>query len=289
MNVFIFGATGMLGSALFQYLPVFDSSIRTFGGYREGAVLPKCPDGSQLVQIDNVFDEASISQAFRIHKIDVVINAIGVIKQLKGKNSDVEFIRLNSLLPHFLADLTEAAGARLINISTDCVFTGGEGMYTEDSIPDAADVYGRSKLLGEVLGRAHVVNLRTSIIGHESGRAASLIDWFLSQTGKVNGYSHAVFSGFPTVELARLISEYVFPRPDLQGLWHVSVEPINKYDLLTLVADIYGHDVVITPVDKPVINRSLLSGRFRKETGFNPLPWRSLVESMHKNKIEWSK
>lgn len=289
MNIFIFGATGMLGSALFQYLRVFDGSIRTFGGYRKGSVLPKCPEGCSLVRVDDVFDEEAISKIFQDNDIDVVINAIGVIKQLKGQNSDVEFIRLNSLLPHLLADLAAKANARLINISTDCVFTGEKGMYTEDTIPDASDVYGRSKLLGEVLGRSHVINLRTSIIGHESGRAASLIDWFLGQSGQVNGYINAIFSGFPTVELARLISDKILPRPDLSGLWHASVEPINKFDLLSLVAEIYGHDIEIIPTDHPVIDRSLVSDRLRKEVGFAPLPWRKLVESMRENKIEWSK
>jgi dTDP-4-dehydrorhamnose reductase len=183
------------------------------------------------------------------------------------------------MLPHRLARLAALVDARLIHVSTDCVFTGKKGDYRESDVPDAQDLYGRSKLLGEV-DYPNAITLRTSIIGTELRDAHGLVGWFLAQRGSVKGYSKAVFSGLPTVALAHVIRDYVLPNPALRGVWHVSAAPIAKYDLLKLVAAEYGMDIDIVPDDTLVIDRSLDSSRFRLETGWKPLSWPTLIASM---------
>jgi dTDP-4-dehydrorhamnose reductase len=164
-------------------------------------------------------------------------------------------------------------------MGTDCVFSGAKGMYTEADASDAIDLYGRSKYLGEV-DYSHAITLRTSIIGHELDAARSLVGWFLSKEGSVRGYKRAIFSGLPTVEIARVIRDYVIPYPELQGVYHVSAEPINKFDLLTLVAQVYGKTITIISDEHLVINRSLDSTRFRQATGFAPKSWLEQIISM---------
>jgi dTDP-4-dehydrorhamnose reductase len=210
---------------------------------------------------------------------DVVVNCIGIIKQHAYAEDSLAVVPVNSNFPHRLAQLCRLSGARLIHISTDCVFSGAKGNYLEIDQPDATDLYGRSKLLGEV-DAPMAITLRTSIIGHEFNTTHSLVDWFLSQTGRTNGYTKAIFSGMPTVELARVIRDYVLPNPQLSGVYHVSAHPISKFDLLTLVAKTYGKDIEITPVDKPVIDRSLNSDRFRTKVDYRPPDWPTLIHQM---------
>jgi dTDP-4-dehydrorhamnose reductase len=160
------------------------------------------------------------------------------------------------------------------------VFSGKQGNYTEDDPPDATDLYGQTKFLGEVKG-PNCVTLRTSIIGHELSGRYGLIDWFLAQKDKVRGYTQAIYTGFPTIEMARIISDYVIPNGELSGLYHVSSAPISKHDLLSLVAKRYNKKITIEPYDDFICDRSLDSGRFRNATGYAPPPWEKLVEAMH--------
>jgi dTDP-4-dehydrorhamnose reductase len=187
------------------------------------------------------------------------------------------------MLPHRLAALCKASAARLIHISTDCVFSGREGMYSEEHVADAQDLYGRSKLLGEV-NAAQAITLRTSLIGPELNSAHGLLGWFLSQQSRVTsvrGFSRAIFSGLTTVELARVIRDFILPNADLHGIYHVSSEPISKYALLALIARAYRVDVRIDPDESVVIDRSLDSSRFRQVTGYQAPPWTELVRAMH--------
>ena len=188
-------------------------------------------------------------------------------------------IPINALLPHRLAEICGLFGARLIHISTDCVFSGKKGLYTETDFADADDLYGRSKYLGEI-DYPHAVTLRTSIIGHELNGSRSLVSWFLAQHGQVCGFRRAVFSGLPTVELGRVILEQVLPNSELHGLYHVSAEPINKFELLKLLARHYRKNIEIIPKDDLVINRSLNSKKFRQATKFHPKSWDMMVQSM---------
>jgi dTDP-4-dehydrorhamnose reductase len=280
-RVLVFGATGMLGSSLFRALSA-DRSLETFGTIRaaDGAryFAPELRDA--LIPNVHLEGETGLLSAFSIAQPDVVLNCVGIIKQLPNANDHLESLAINASLPHRLAKYCSMVGARLVHFSTDCVFSGKVGQYKEDDFPDAYDLYGRTKLLGEV-DYANAVTLRTSIIGHEFTSANSLVDWFLSQSGEIKGFRKAIFSGLPTIEVARIVREYVIPTPKLRGLYHLSVDPISKYDLLRLVAKFYKIDTVIIPDDQLIIDRSLNSDRFKMATGFKPKPWPELIKAMH--------
>jgi len=205
---------------------------------------------------------------------------VGLVKQLAEADDPLTAIPINSLLPHRLARLSQVCSARFIHISTDCVFSGSKGMYVESDVPDALDLYGRSKLLGEV-DYPNSVTLRTSIIGHELAGARSLVGWFLAQTGTIKGFNRAFFSGLPTVELARVIRDFVIPNSNIRGLYHVAAGRINKYDLLKLIASVYEKSIDIAPDDKLVIDRSLNGERFREATGYVAPEWQALIKTMH--------
>lgn len=280
-TVLVLGAAGMLGNAvlrLFAQSPgyVVRGSVRSAASAR---LLPAALRDHLVVGVD-VENVDSLARVFADTRPDVVVNCIGLVKQLAEADDPLQAIPINALLPHRLARLCSVAGARLVHVSTDCVFDGRRGLYREDDPADAQDLYGRSKHLGEV-DYPNAVTLRTSIIGHELSGAHGLVGWFLSQTGPVRGFTRAVFSGLPTVELARVIRDHVLPRPQMHGLYHVSAAPIAKYELLRLVAATYGRDNDIAPDDKLVIDRSLDSTRFRALTGYVPADWPALVRSMH--------
>ena len=287
-NILILGVSGMLGSALFSKLPNVSDAYTLFGTYRGYAKTPKLSDRMNLVKLDDVFNRDALLQILKVNKIDLVINAIGLIKQIGAELTKSDFVRINSWLPHYLMELCDEVGARFLEISTDCVFTGQKGDYSEDDNPDARDIYGLSKLLGEVSDNPNAVTIRTSIIGHESGRAASLVDWFLSQSGEVKGFSKAVFSGFPTAFLGEIIGKHILPNPDLRGLYHVSANPIDKFSLLDLVARAYQHNVKLIPNDELVIDRSLNSSRFRAATGFVSPEWPELIDTMKSSRLVWT-
>lgn len=281
MKLLVLGATGMLGNAVLR-LFAGRADVDAVGSARSGALLRHLPPevAARVVTGVDVENLDALIRLFGEVRPDVVINCIGLIKQLADADDALAAIPLNALLPHRLARLAAACGARLVHVSTDCVFKGDRGMYREADAPDATDLYGRSKLLGEV-DYPNAVTLRTSIIGHELASANALIGWFLAQEGTVRGYRRAVFSGFPTVELARIIADEVLPRPELRGLWHVSAEPIDKLTLLQLVRDAYGKSIEIVPDDAVAIDRSLDSSRFRALTGYRPPAWAELVKTMH--------
>ncbi|MFM4728058.1 dTDP-4-dehydrorhamnose reductase family protein [Aeromonas caviae] len=281
MNVLILGATGMLGYSLFSNLAGY-STLNVTGTVRSltGKAAFFVQHQKQLLQGIDVTDIASLEQAIVTTKPAVVINCIGLIKQHDIAKQHVAAIEINALLPHQLAALCDQCGARLIHFSTDCVFDGKQGMYQEADLPTATDLYGKSKCLGEVNYGRHLT-LRTSIIGHELNSAVSLVDWFLSQSGTVNGFSKAVFSGMPTCYIAKLLAENILNKPEICGLYHLSAEPINKHSLISLVADIYGKKIEINESTQLVIDRSLDSSRLRQAIAFTPPSWRELIEFMH--------
>lgn len=228
-------------------------------------------------------DAASVDDlAAAVRKVrpDAVINCIGVIKQLEAARDPLTSLTINSLLPHRLAALCKPVGARLVHISTDCVFSGRRGAYSEEDIPDAEDLYGRTKYLGEVQ-EPHCITLRTSIIGRELETRSGLIEWFLSQEGHtITGYRRAIYSGLTTPVLARVIDDVLLRHPDMSGLWHVSSDPINKYDLLCLARTAFGWDGEIVPDDEFVCDRSLVSTRFRLSTAFVPPSWPAMLSEL---------
>ncbi|AWY43538.1 NAD-dependent epimerase/dehydratase family protein [Pseudomonas putida] len=281
MKVLVLGVSGMLGNAVYRVLSA-NPDLRVFGTARsEGARKFFSPALTENIVLGvDVESQDSLIKAFGTVRPDVVINCVGLVKQLSDANDPLMAVPINTLLPHRLAALCKASGARLVHVSTDCVFSGKKGGYLESDFPDAYDLYGRSKLLGEV-DYPHAITLRTSIIGRELSGARSLVGWFLAQQGKVDGFTRAVFSGLPTMELARVINEYVLPRPHLHGLYHVAAKPINKYDLLKLVANTYGKDTEIVPSDRLTIDRSLNADRFKEATGYVAPEWPVLIKNMH--------
>lgn len=281
MKLLVLGAGGMLGSALVRYFSS-DEAVDVYGtvrSYGASGYFDALPSVALLQGVD-VENHDVLLEVFERVRPDVVVNAIGLVKQLAAGGDPLRALPINTLFPHRLARLCSLVGARLIHISTDCVFSGCKGMYTESDTPDASDLYGRSKLLGEV-DYPHAVTLRTSMIGHELSGARSLVGWFLSQEGRVKGYRRAIFSGLPTVEIARVIRNYVLPHPELHGVYHLSADPISKYDLLNRIAQVYGKQIEIVPDDSLVIDRSLDSSHFRAATGYVPKSWDEMIAAMH--------
>lgn len=270
----------MLGYSIFSNLSE-SSDFDVYGTVRSVNGLEKFfPSINKLITNVDIKDFETLERALMKAKPDVVINCIGLIKQHDVSKQHVEAIEINALLPHKIALLCDTSDARLIHFSTDCVFDGKNGHYVESDLPTATDLYGKSKFLGEVDYGKHVT-LRTSIIGHELKSAVSLIDWFLSQEGFVKGYSKAIFSGLPTAYVAKVLKDYVLPNQSLSGLYQLSVEPIDKYSLISKVADVYNKQIEIEKFEDFVIDRSLDSTKFRNETGFAPPTWDELVKFMY--------
>lgn len=284
MRVLVLGASGMLGNAVVRVLsekPEWQvhGTVRAESSKRffPASIAEKLLAGVDVEQQD------SLTQAFIRTRPDVAINCIGLVKQLAEADDPLQAIPVNTLLPHRLSRLCDLSGARLIHMSTDCVFSGDKGGYGESDVSDAKDLYGRSKYLGEV-DYPNAITLRTSIIGHELQSAHGLVDWFLSQQNACKGYTRAVFSGVPTVVLARIIRDVVIPRPELHGVYHVAAKPISKYELLKLVAEVYGKQIEIVPDDRLAIDRSLDAARFRAATGYVAPEWEEMIKLMYSYK-----
>ncbi|MDC1433206.1 SDR family oxidoreductase [Burkholderiales bacterium] len=281
MKILVLGASGMLGSSVIRVLSM-TSSWQVYGTVRSecskkffsSEIAVRLLPGLDVDQYD------TLMQTFIRIRPDVVINCVGLIKQSADADDPLLAIPINSLLPHRLSRLCELTNARLVHISTDCVFAGDKGGYRESDPADAQDLYGRSKFLGEV-ACPHAVTLRTSIIGHQLTSAHGLLEWFLLQQGQCKGFTRTIFSGLPTVVLAKIIRDVLIPRTDLHGVYHVAAEPISKYDLLKLIANVYGKPIEIVPDNNHVNDRSLNADRFRDATGYITPGWPELVRSMH--------
>ena len=283
-KVLILGTTGMLGHTLFFELGQKDDldvygTARSMGGVERAfpkQIFEKIRLGVDAQNFDTIIRAMASVQP------DIVINCIGLIKQAPLAKDPFFSITINAQLPHRISLVCKTAGARMIHFSTDCAFDGKKGGYSEQDPSDAKDLYGRTKYLGEV-EYPHCVTLRTSIIGHELKGKRGLLEWFLSQDSQVRGFRKAIYTGFPTIEMAGIIYEYVILNPQLTGLYHVSSEPISKYDLLKLIAEEYGKQIEIEPYDDFYCDRSLDSTIFRKKTGYVPPSWSALVGKMHRH------
>lgn len=285
-KILILGVTGMLGHTLFKKL-IASGAYEVYGTARSVNGLDQFFATDELRNIRPFVDADNFNtviKALATVQPDIVINCIGLIKQLPIGNDPLTAITINAQLPHRISLICKAANARLIHISTDCVFDGHAGMYSESDMPSPTDLYSRTKLLGEPVYR-HCVTLRTSIIGHELKDKLGLVEWFLAQKDPVRGYARAIYSGFPTLELAKIIEEYVLPDNELSGLYHVSSEPISKYDLLHIIKKYYNLATVIDPCHDLSCDRSMKSERFRKCTGYSPPDWYTLVSAMHQDYI----
>jgi len=283
MRVLILGAGGMLGHKLWQsFQGQFETWITARSGFREYESYGIFDRERFLPGVETT-DFDSIVRAVGKLKPDALINCIGVIKQLATAKDPIISLSVNSIFPHRLADLCQVGGIRLVHISTDCVFSGRKGMYSEGDTSDASDLYGRSKSLGEV-DRPGCLTIRSSIIGRELKTANGLIDWFLTQRGNtVPGFQRAIYTGFTTQMMARIIADVLERHPDLHGVWQVSSDPISKYDLLGLVNKTYGLGIKIQPNTDFKCDRSLDSTRFRTATGFRPPTWPEMIHEMYQD------
>ena len=277
-RILIFGVTGMLGHTLFKKL-YNDTAFDVYGTTRNTSGMENYFSTDELSHIRDSVDTDNFDTVIRAMasvQPDIIINCIGIIKQLPIAKDPLTAITVNAQLPHRMSLIARSANARMIHISTDCVFNGSKGNYTESDPSDAIDLYGRTKFLGEV-EYPHCITLRTSIIGHELKTELSLIDWFLSQTGTIEGFTKAIYSGFPTVELVKIIINHVIPNEELTGLYHVSSQPISKYDLLQIMKKSYQKNIEIEPNDSFLMARSLNSEKFQRATGYKSPTWEKMM------------
>lgn len=281
--ILVLGGGGMLGHKMFQILASrFDEVACTILGAKTDEPYRRIP----MFQTDQVFDRVDAAQfqaleaLLRSLKPAVVVNCIGIVKQRPEARAYIPSITINSLLPHLLTDICAAWGGKVIHFSTDCVFSGKTGSYTEESVADAEDLYGRSKFLGEVT-YGNALTLRTSMIGRELKHFQSLLEWFLAQRGKtVRGFRRAIYSGVTTIHLSKLVADILRNHTSLSGLYQVASEPISKYELLKLVRDAYGLDVEIVPDDEVVCDRSMRADKLRAAIGYVCPPWPELVAEL---------
>ncbi|MEO6221810.1 MAG: SDR family oxidoreductase [Vicinamibacterales bacterium] len=271
----VLGGNGMLGHKLVQ---VASKDLEVYGTVRDrhaglAAVLGVAADHLLLhpdvtVGIDDLLDRV---------RPTVIVNCTGALKPASGSLEPCEAISVNALVPHRIAAAARVRGMRYIHLSTDCVFEGRRGQYAEDDAPDATDLYGRSKALGEVEDEV-TLTIRTSMVGRQLRGSRGLLEWFLSRRGEiVQGYRAMRFSGLSTLTLSRTIVNVIEKHPTLAGRIHMGGDAISKYDLLHIMNDTFKAGITIVPVDGPQIDRSLNSHRFTAIAG--PAPsWQQMLE-----------
>lgn len=283
MIILILGATGLLGNAMFRMLSK-DGNHQVFGTIRDVEMrrffMPELRD--RLVVVDNLEDQKHLTALFDLIQPNVVVNCIALAKT--APQDPVSVLSMFSLLPRRLAELCRARHARLVQISTDCVFCGTRGGYTEEDSPRPNDLYGIAKLLGEI-NEPGSITLRTSIIGHELIPKNGLLEWFLSQQDECKGYPRAIYSGFPSVVLAKIIRDEILPRPELHGIYHLATSPISKFELLKLIAQRYKRTTRIVPDEGVVVDRSLSADKFTRMIGYVPPAWPVLIDEMYSEKF----
>jgi len=284
MRILILGGDGMLGHRLFRHLngrhDVRVTLHRNLEAYREFGLFTEA-NAYAGIDMGSLERMTGIVSDFRP---EAMINCVGVVKQREEAKSAIPNLEINALLPHRLAQLAQTTGGRLIQMSTDCVFSGRRGNYRETDPSDAEDLYGRAKFLGEV-SDSPCLTLRTSIIGRELTRKTGLLEWFLAQRGKtVKGFRNAIFSGFTTTEMSRIIELMLVTHPRASGLYHVSADAISKYELLRKINDALELGITVVPEDEPHCDRSLDSTRFRNEFGYHPPAWDAMVSELAKEK-----
>ena len=285
MRILILGGDGMIGHQVFEYLlPRHDVRATLHRTENDRKDKGKFNGSNTYFGVDvNVDDRWT--EIFTDFKPDVVINAVGIVKQSQLAKKSLICIKTNALLPHRLVDICKLFNARLIHLSTDCVFSGRKGNYTESDIADAEDLYGRTKILGEIIDDPNCITLRTSTIGLELGPISDkhgLVEWFLSQKRKISGYHRAIYTGLTTIEFSRVIELVITKHKQLSGLWHVaSADPINKYDLLSSLSDkLDRRDVDILINDGFICDRSLSAKAFEKETGYCSPGWDVMLDEL---------
>lgn len=283
MKILILGISGMLGHKAFELLNL-NSKYKVFGTLRNANDIKKYfSDSKNSRNIFSNVDALNPESVFNLIdklKPEIILNCIGVIKQLKEAKDPILSIEINSLFPHKLANYIANSKTRLIHISTDCVFSGLKGNYKEFDNSDAKDLYGRSKYLGELINYDNCITLRTSIIGPELKGKVSLLEWFLNQKSPIKGFTNAIYSGLTTLELINIIESYIIKKPSKNGLYHLSSNPISKYELLKIIAKTYNVKTEIEPDEEFKNNKSLNSDLFKKDFGYIVKPWGQMISEM---------
>jgi dTDP-4-dehydrorhamnose reductase len=283
-SILVLGGEGMLGHKMFQVLSAAypQTKCTIFGSLDDPfyKAIPLYGAGNTIESVD-AMDFSNLRDLLELEKPGFIINCIGIVKQRQEAKAPIPSISLNSLLPHLLAEWAAGWGGRLIHFSTDCVFSGKKGGYSEDDPSDAEDLYGRSKSLGEVGEAANALTLRTSIIGRELSHFQALLEWLLAQKGRqIKGFKKVVYSGVTTNFMADLVARIIGEYPRLSGLFQVAAPPISKYDLLVRLREAYGLEVDIVPDDTEMSDRSMTGDRFRKATGYEEPSWDDLVKQL---------
>lgn len=279
MRILILGGDGMLGHQLLAYLkPRHDVKVTLRQDLATYCQYGLFDSGNSFAGID-IRSLERLVEVVADFRPEAVINAVGIVKQRSDAKESIPSLEINALLPHRLAVLCKGVGARLIHLSTDCVFSGKKGKYLESDPSDAEDLYGKTKYLGEV-HEANSLTLRTSIIGRELSRHTSLLDWFLSRSGSVKGFTNAIYTGFTTMEMSRIIEKMLMEYPDASGVYQVSSDQINKYELLLLIREKLGLDIEVIPDDVFCCDRSLDSSRFRSDFNYTPPSWPAMIEEL---------
>ena len=281
MKILVLGANGLIGNTIFRVLSETTDHV-VHGTIRRDSALSSVADTFRKNIISNVemLDDYAVADVLNAYRPHVVINCAGLTKHRPNAACPLTALPINSLFPHKLVKLCALMDTKLIHISTDCVFSGDKGDYSEGDHPDALELYGISKAIGEV-DYPNALTIRTSTIGHERDSTAGLLEWFLSQGASCSGYRKAIFSGLPTVTLARVIRDYVLTNNTMTGVYHLAGSPIDKLSLLKLIAKIYAKDIDVIPDHNFVIDRSLNAKKFSKETGYVASSWDVLLREMY--------
>lgn len=280
MRILILGGNGMLGHAAWQsFRKDFDVYVTIRGTFAEVERF-KVFDKEKTICGVYAEDFPAFDKIADTVNPDIVLNCIGIIKQIKEADDPIKSIEINSLFPHKLAVMCNMHNCRLIHLSTDCVFSGNKGHYTEDDTPDPLDLYGRTKLLGEI-SEGNALTLRTSMIGSELNTKHGLLEWFLSQNEKsVKGYTNVIFSGFTTMTLCTILKSIIVNHADFKGIYHISSKPISKYKLLSLIKEKMNLKIEIIPDEELKCDRSLDSSKFQREAAYCPPSWEDMVTTM---------
>ena len=286
MRLFILGSNGLLGNTIAKYFLNKPNYI-TFAGVRNNAKISLFSRTylENFVIIKDVLDTLELEKKIKVLKPNVLINCTGINNKKTYNNLAEKYIKINSLFPHKLSEICFLNDVRLIQFSTDCVFSGQKGFYNESDNPDPIDLYGRSKLLGEVKNK-NTITIRKSAIGHELCSRFGLLEWFLNQEKKVKGYKNVIFSGLTVLELAKIIDTHIIPRNELNGIFHIAGEPISKLDLLKIIAYEYKKTINIIPDAYKTIDRSLNGSYFNKLTGYKSKKWSLLIKDMHEFNLQ---
>jgi dTDP-4-dehydrorhamnose reductase len=279
VKILIIGGDGMLGHELLQHLSTtHDARVTLRGGL-------SAYEPFRMFNTDNAYDGIDVQRPESVRAVitdfcpDAIVNAAAIVKQRPEANNSIPVIEVNALFPHQLELMARSAGSRVVQISTDCVFSGTRGYYAEDDVPDPVDLYGRTKLLGELVdGRA--VTLRTSMIGLELTRRIGLVEWALAQSEAISGYRRVPYNGLTTMEFARVLELVLTRHSALTGVWHVSTHSISKHDLLVRLFELLDEPIEVKPDDAVACDRTLRSDRFRAATGWEPPTWEQMLPEL---------